>query len=139
MVTIFFFSNDPAPTSTKKSNSLIVNIAEKFIGRELTNKEKKKYVDKYDFIVRKAAHLSIYLLLGILLISYLTEYNLNDKKLIIYSIVIALLYACSDEIHQIFVPGRSGEIRDIIIDTIGSTVGVFIYFMFYKHWRKKHE
>ena len=37
---------------------------------------------------------------------------------------ICLLYAASDEIHQLFVPGRSGEVRDVMIDFSGAVLGI---------------
>ena len=51
------------------------------------------------------------------------------KKQIIYSILFTTLYACTDEIHQLFVEGRSGEIRDIIIDGLGATLGTMIFLL----------
>ena len=38
--------------------------------------------------------------------------------------LIAALYAASDEIHQLFVPGRSGQLSDVILDSAGALAGV---------------
>ena len=138
MLKIFLFSNDTAEQSTEKSNSIIIVVAEKIIGRELTLAEKETYLNYYDFWIRKTAHLSIYLLLGLLYSSYLKECNIIDKRLIIYSIIFIFLYSISDELHQAFVPGRSCELRDIIIDTIGGTLGTYIYYFYYKVRSKAH-
>ena len=51
----------------------------------------------------------------------------NGYKSILLSIGISFLYACSDEIHQLFVPGRSGNILDVLIDTVGASVGVLVF------------
>ena len=48
-----------------------------------------------------------------------------------------LLYACSDEIHQTFVAGRSGEVLDVLIDTVGGSLATILYYLIYR--RKKHE
>lgn len=54
--------------------------------------------------------------------------NKNDiSKKYLISILICIIYATSDEIHQIFVPGRACQIRDILIDSIGSITGVYLY------------
>lgn len=38
-----------------------------------------------------------------------------------------ILYAISDEIHQIYIPGRGGLVNDVIIDSDGAVVGIEIY------------
>lgn len=126
---IFILSNQPADESTRLSDGLI----EKTIGNiyKLTHKNyiEEKLTEikrKNAHIVRKTAHFTIYLILGLLVTTLLKEYNLNNRKIIIYSILICMIYAISDEIHQTFVIGRSGELKDIIIDTCGSTVGIIL-------------
>ena len=57
----------------------------------------------------------------------------------IYSLLICILYACSDEIHQLLVPGRSGEIRDIIIDGSGSSIMILMYYFYLKLFVKKRN
>lgn len=54
------------------------------------------------------------------------KYN-GVKDILKLSILICMLYACSDEIHQLFVSGRSGKVLDVCIDTFGSLMGIFIY------------
>ena len=78
-------------------------------------------------IVRKTAHFSIYAMLGIWTINFaLTFEKLSTKRKIIYTILFCLFYATTDEIHQIFIEGRSSEIRDILIDTLGALTGTII-------------
>ena len=50
-----------------------------------------------------------------------------------------VIYACSDEIHQLFIFGRSCELRDVLIDFIGSLLGVMIAYKFYKRKNDCHE
>ena len=128
MTIIFVLSNDTAYESSNKSNSIIVDISEMILNRKLTTKEKELYTSKFDFWIRKAAHLIIYIILGILVISLLKEYMIINKKSIIFSIIIVMLYSISDEIHQSFVPGRSCELRDIIIDSSGGIIGTYLYY-----------
>lgn len=137
MTIIFVLSNDTAYESSNKSNSIIVDISEMILNRKLTTKEKELYTSKFDFWIRKAAHLIIYIILGILVISLLKEYMIINKKSIIFSIIIVMLYSISDEIHQAFVPGRSCELRDIIIDSSGGIIGTYIYYFIYRIKVKK--
>lgn len=77
-------------------------------------------------IVRKSAHFTEYALLG-----FFTARALRlSKKSPWFSIAIAAIYATTDEVHQSFVPGRSCEFCDILIDTAGATVGASIYWLF---------
>ena len=136
MTIIFTFSSDTSYESTKKSNKIIITVAEMINKKELSQKEKDRYINKFVFIVRKSAHFFIYLILGLLVASLIKEYSLVNKRMMIYSFLICFLYAISDEIHQLFVNGRSGEIRDILIDSMGSLVGIGIYYLIR---RRKNE
>lgn len=136
MSTIFFFSNDKADASTKKSDGVIVRISEMVLNKKLSNNEKDKYTTKYFKVIRKSAHFTIYLILGLIFISLLKEYNILDKRSVIYTIIFVFIYACSDEIHQLFVSGRSGEILDVLIDTTGGFIGTMIYKLYR---RIRHE
>ena len=129
MIIIFLLSNQKAQDSKQLSNSFItktiINIYEIKHGK-ITEEKKIEIKENYSFIVRKAAHFTIYLVLGLLVSIVLTEKCFNLKQIIIYGVLICMAYAITDEIHQIFVSGRSGEIRDIIVDTCGSTVGILL-------------
>jgi len=91
-----------------------------------TNSALYKLIDKYTFIIRKTAHFSIYLILGILSINLLSSFDI--KCIIAFSGLICFIYACTDEFHQLFIMGRSCEMRDVLIDTLGSFVGILIYY-----------
>lgn len=132
MMMIFLLSNEEAVQSSKKSDGLIIRSVELFTGKSLSVQEKEKVLKYLVFPVRKCAHLSLYLVLGILVISLLREYMAINTKLVILSLLICFLYACSDEIHQLFVPGRSGEVRDVLIDTLGSILGVSFYYLVFR-------
>ena len=130
MFTIFIFSGERDTISTGRSDGIITRTVEFVLGRKLNDKEKELYIDKYVVIVRKGAHFTLYFLLGLAFISFLNEFDLNNKKLLIYTILFVFIYACSDEIHQLFVSGRSGEVLDVLIDTTGGLVSSFLYTSF---------
>ena len=128
MTTIFMFSSDNGSESNKKSDGLIIKTAETFFGKDLSDVEKNKIINKYFVPVRKSAHFFIYFLLGFLVISYIKEFDEVTRKTMFMAILICLVYACSDEIHQLSVAGRSGEFFDVILDSIGSSVGCICYY-----------
>lgn len=131
MGTIFFFSSQEASESRKISSGLIKTFVRVL---DFNNKLNETQIDtiakNLTFIVRKGAHFSIYAILCILLALLLREYSIYGKWRFILSVLVCFLYACSDEIHQVFVPGRSGEIRDIVIDTCGAITGFLILLCF---------
>ena len=138
MISIFMFSSDPSYESDKKSNTVIVFIAECLAGHNLNSVERQEKIDKYVVLVRKTAHIIIYLVLGLLIISLIKEYKIIDWKMMFLAFIISYLYACSDEIHQLFVPGRSGNMIDVLIDSLGSYLGILIYHFYYR-LRRKYE
>lgn len=129
MGVIFAFSSDNGEASTEKSDSIIINVYQIFNKKELTNKEKEELVEKLVFPIRKLAHLSEYLILGILIISLISEFTLINRKAFFIGLLLCIIYATSDEIHQLFSVGRSARILDILIDTIGSSIGISIYYL----------
>lgn len=131
---IFGFSSQDAKTSSgvsKEVSKTIVNITSKHDSEA----NKKKKVKSIEPVIRKIAHFSIYTVVGFLLMALMCTYNLKNKKRIIISIIIGFIYACSDELHQTFVTGRSGEVRDVLIDTSGVVVGIGICMGIIKLWK----
>lgn len=68
--------------------------------------------------IRKLAHFSIYALLGLNTLYMYKNYNV--KYYALFALITCILYACSDEWHQSFISGRSPQVTDICIDTIGA-------------------
>ena len=130
MLVIFLMSSEVAGTSSARSDEIVRTIQS--IGVSAP-------ADLLTFLVRKAAHISAYFVLGILLFNLLKEYDLGVKKMIFISLAIAMLYACTDEVHQVFVSGRSGQVRDVLIDTAGAAVGVVVYAALCSRFYKKSE
>ena len=102
---------------------------------------KVNIIEELQFIVRKSAHFIGYMILGILASGLILYYgNINKKYLLAF--LICVIYAISDEIHQLFVPGRSGQVRDVLIDSAGSLLGIIIVMTFEKlliKFNKKHK
>lgn len=124
---IFSFSNDTGVESTKKSDGFIIKVVENVLRKDLSSVEKEKWINCLVVPVRKGAHIGVYFVLGILICSFISEFMIVNYKTIILAIIITFLYACSDEVHQLMIAGRSGQISDVIIDTIGASVGVISF------------
>lgn len=137
MAMIFYMSNQPAEISTEQSNSAInilstLPILGNLIDIMVSN-------GSATVIVRKGAHMFSYGVISVL--SFMSMYDLKTdaKKIYIKSILIAFLYACTDEFHQLFIPGRSGEFRDVLIDTTGSVIAIFIVYLTIKRINEKKD
>lgn len=124
---IFGFSSQDSKKSGGLSEKVTTFIAEKFnILKDKTTQERENIINKMEKVIRKLAHFSIYTVVGILLMSFISTYNLKEGIRIIVSLVIGIIYAISDEIHQSFVPGRSPQITDVMIDTMGVLLGILL-------------
>jgi len=74
----------------------------------------------WDLILRKAAHITEYFILTLLLYrAFKGSFNFSSFYLLFWSSVLSFLYAVSDEIHQAFVPTRSPSPKDVLFDTLG--------------------
>lgn len=137
MFVIFMFSSQNAKESTSLSDGVIIKVASVFVDDALTEDKKEELTNKYVVITRKSAHFLVYLVLGVLVINLITEFNV--KHLILLSLMVCLFYASTDEFHQLFVSGRSGKVTDVILDTFGSFVGICSYFGFKKLIKNKKQ
>lgn len=126
MVTIFCFSMDNSEKSSSKSGNITKTIVELVVDdyEELPAEKQFSIMDKAEHIVRKSAHFLIYTLLG-----FMASCTVGKRRLLssgsLGALIFSFLYACSDEIHQFFVPGRACMFTDVLIDTSGAAVGIF--------------
>ena len=139
MITIFLFSSENAQNSSNTSKAVVKDIVRTVMKDETKALKVEKTITDNIHLVRKAAHLTEFFLLGFLLINLLKDYKKMSYKLIIISLIICILYACSDELHQVFQLGRAGRITDVLIDSIGSSLGIIIYYLIYSKYNKKDK
>ncbi|MEY8390914.1 VanZ family protein [Lachnospiraceae bacterium 45-W7] len=132
MAVIFAFSAQPARQSSKTSQSVSYKIAEwqsRLSGRQKTKEELTAQAQAMQLIIRKGAHMGEYAFLAFLLCVHLSCYGVNRRKMALLSLGLTACYAASDEIHQLFVPGRAGRLTDVCIDTAGGILGT-VFFLF---------
>lgn len=100
--------------------------------------EQEGLIDKYHLFVRKMAHGTEYAILGILLCGTVVKDKCSFISVLL-PWIIGVLYAISDEVHQLFVSDRAGQVMDVLIDSVGVTAGVIlwgIFWYFLKKYRK---
>jgi Predicted integral membrane protein len=97
-----------------------------------------KKEEEFNKILRKNAHAFEYLILAIVVSALLFSFNMKGKSALIYIMFICLFYAVTDEFHQIFIPGRSSLVSDVLIDFLGSLIGLLVFYIFYyRLYRRK--
>ncbi len=126
MLLIFLFSAQLATDSETTSHFVGDLLASTFV-RGYENWEivrQEQLVEGIDFFVRKSAHAFEYAVLCVLLVLTIRKYKKTSGFVSAFGIT--FLYSISDEIHQIFVPGRAGRITDVMIDMLGAAVGMLL-------------
>ena len=124
---IFYMSAQNSNSSSGMSGGLIrffIDLFPKF--KNLPETSKEIHIENLQFFVRKAAHWSVYFSLGLFSSLALFTHEMRFYKRPLIAAGSCLTYAISDEIHQLFIPGRSGEIRDVLIDFSGSIIAILI-------------
>ena len=124
---IFGFSNQNSEQSSGISRNVskfIINIINKNESKEI----KENKIKTIEPIIRKIAHYTIYTIVGLLLMSLLFTYKIKLLDKYFYSQCIGILYALSDEIHQSFIPGRSAQFSDVLLDSFGVLTGILIVY-----------
>lgn len=77
-----------------------------------------------EFLIRKSAHMVIFFLLGFSFYQTLASFDVK-KRLLLITVLFCVFYAATDEFHQLFVDGRSAELRDVALDAIGGAAGAY--------------
>ena len=132
--------------NTSNSNGKSTNIISIFIEDtlEVTNKygitsshPNNSKLDRASSLLnkplRKVIHATVYFVLAFVII-FIVNLFFDNKKYIVSSIItiiLSLIFASLDEYHQTFVGGRTGQIKDVLIDSIGAIVGILFYGTYY--------
>ncbi len=126
MIVIFCFSAQDASISAALSRRLF----DLEIIRKLLEFLPKLSEQEGDHDLRKYAHMLEYFLLALSAAAFFLEWHCSRRKGRVFcdTAGFCFLYACSDEWHQTFVPGRAGRATDVLIDMIGVAVGMLVFF-----------
>ena len=131
LMLIYTLSAQPAHRSDNLSKGvtrvIIEMVKETAVFSSVKHTDISMYVDKFNHIVRKNAHFTAYLLLGIFTVNVLRQRGHDMKVSMLCGMLFCIIYASSDEFHQLFVEGRGAQVTDVLIDSSGSLVGVCLY------------
>lgn len=127
MIIIFMFSSQNGTSSSglssKFSNIFIDIFIRKYDTYSLSRQ--KEIFSNVSYGIRKLAHMTEYGILGSLVFLFL--FGIKMRYRIIFSISFCFIYASTDELHQRFVGGRSGQFKDVMIDTLGAIIFVLTF------------
>ncbi len=97
--------------------------------RDMTPEARNALIESLSFVVRKGAHMFLYFVLtGLLLLALRTLIQHSAHRAAAAAGLCALL-AGLDEYHQTFVPGRSGELRDVLVDLSGGCISLLLWWL----------
>ena len=133
MLLIGSFSAQPGQESGSLSRAVAdraLSVWEYITGEPYPKQEREARIEAMQFPIRKLAHMSEYAVLAVLLAFHFGTYRFGAVRLFLrlpLSWLAAAVYAAADEIHQLFVPGRSGQLTDVCIDAAGALAGVLAF------------
>lgn len=128
MCVIFLMSHLDGAKSWYLTGELLTVTKTGSLDDESTYDEKMKSYDEDDtwnqmVLLRKLAHFAEYLVFAILLMNALL-FRMSWKESVKWTLFIGIAYAIFDEVHQLFIPERSGNLFDMLIDTFGIVLGL---------------
>lgn len=130
--TIFYLSAQTAPKSDGQSIPIadgIVRTIDKIENKKTPESIIIQKVKEFNNSLRDAAHSGCYFIFALLFINLLHLLNLKKWKAIFITVIFCMLYALSDEIHQLFVPGRAFQLIDLTNDLFGVLSGLGLFYL----------
>jgi len=128
--TIFYFSAQTAAKSGSQSFPIskgILGAVDKLQGKSVPDQALNKEAKAFDGNFREAAHSIFFFILAILVVNLLRLLRIFGWKAFFITIIFCVVYSLSDEIHQLFVPGRAFQLVDLMLDFVGVILGLGIY------------
>ena len=137
---IFRFSAADATHSSHLSEGVCIRLVRELnsVFPEQFPKEKLvKVAEAIEYPIRKCAHFTEYAVLGFFTYKAVSCDVKDRKKAVLIAQLISTGYASTDEIHQLFVPGREGKVFDVMIDSCGAFCGIMVSLITQKFIEKK--
>ena len=124
MTAIFWFSAQNADDSQRLSDGFLASLIGQFLEGVLPSLSAKGM----QFDIRKYAHMCEFMMLAVFAFLYASEYRFwrRDLRAALLAFGFSLFYACTDEVHQIFVPGRACRFTDVLVDGVGIALGILV-------------
>lgn len=128
---MFSLSSENAEVSTETGDGVSVTLIKIFYPRynTLNAEEQKEIITAVRPYVRTGAHFTEYAVLGFLFSLFLVTFYLKRRSKLILSEAFCVVFALSDEIHQLFSPGRAFQFSDLLTDSLGAAAGLLIFLL----------
>lgn len=136
---IFGFSKQDGEESSGlsyKAADIILTVCDKAGIIDCNENNRESMIEAVQFPIRKAAHMTEYAILGWIAFAFLGSCGIQGKMHYIAVLGFNFCYASTDEIHQLFSPGRSGQFKDVCIDTAGTAIGLLLLAILLKIGRR---
>lgn len=127
---IFYLSSKTAPQSNSQSKPIsdkIVRTLDKIEGKNSPEPVLIKKIKSFNDLLRDYAHSFCYFVLALLMMNLLTLLRLKKAISVFITLVFCFIYALTDEIHQLFIPGRAFQLTDIANDILGAALAILMY------------
>jgi VanZ family protein len=137
---IFGFSAQDSTESGSLSERVCTAIVDEITQirqEEISETEKLNLIEQLDHPIRKAAHMTEYAVFALLLFNLLCSLGVKGRKRFAIALLLVFCYAATDEFHQLFVEGRSGQFTDVLIDTAGGLIMLLVVAAVCKIWRRR--
>ena len=141
MILIFLFSTEPAERSDRTSGHLSMTVITMLHPdyESYTAEQKETLYADVQHYVRKTAHFTEYLILGVLIRLCLESWFGTRRLLNPLSWAAGTVYACTDELHQLIIDGRSGQISDVLLDSCGVLIGVLLTMLIRRNCERRRK
>ena len=145
MVMIFCFSMENAEYSDRRSGVISIRIVKVFYQDydRMSPEEQKEIYDNVQHVIRKCAHFTEYMILGFLLRlcleSWFGHRTKKHRILTLTGLGAGAGYACTDELHQLSIDGRSGQWMDVLVDSSGVLAGVTLGTLLIKSLKHRNK
>ncbi len=136
---IYGFSAEDSNESGDRSQGMCYELVRLLVGADKGEAEINALADRIEPAFRSLAHMFCYAVLGGLYFLLFTSFGFCGARRSSLSVGCAVIYAVFDEIHQYFVPGRSMQLVDIIVDTVGALLAVSTLALIFRIVRKRRK
>ena len=136
MAAIFYLSHKPADESTVESD-IFVNLPQQLFESAHPELTPEEIYHVLQFVVRKTAHVIEFTTLSMFATGLLVLYHVKYAYLL--GFIFSSLYAATDELHQLFIPGREAKWTDLGFDMSGALIGAVIVWLIVRRRRNQDD
>lgn len=134
---IYSFSAETGPASSKTS-AQVTEVAVRMLTTgydTMPQEQQAELIQRFQLPVRKTAHFLAFASLAFFLMLALAQHPIPKARRILLALLCSVVYAIFDELHQSLVPERAYAVVDIVIDSLGASIGL-LFSLFFKRVRR---